>query len=265
MLSGDRQALWAMISVLDDTVGAITAALQENPDVWSNTLIIFCSDNGAPPNFGHDTAGNDRNLPYRGFKGQVFEGGVKVPAFVHAPFLAPNQDRYGLMHIVDWMPTLAALVGQTDALNGPTLDGHDMRDFLLGKTGSPRESIILRIDQSCKFRVFSQFASAVRYGDHKLLVGCFDGSAFSGKEVLFDLKTDPFETNNISGSEPEIVQKIKALLLTYGDQMVPPYNAHPPFQGPDYFCCDCPTSPGPTEPYHATRGWIDELPAQCGG
>jgi arylsulfatase B len=72
----------AMASALDDAVGSIFQTLQQAPgDAANYTITVFSSDNGAPPGQGGS------NAPYRGWKMQLYEGGVKVPGFVHSPLL----------------------------------------------------------------------------------------------------------------------------------------------------------------------------------
>ena len=70
-----------MVTALDESVGNIVDALKASGN-FENTLIIFCSDNGAGLVSG--------NAPLRGKKGQIFEGGVRVPAFVLGPPLTEN-------------------------------------------------------------------------------------------------------------------------------------------------------------------------------
>ncbi|CAN0465058.1 unnamed protein product, partial [Laminaria digitata] len=75
-----------------------------------NAVIVLASDNGACPIRGGS------NYPYRGFKHTMFEGGVRVPAFVwsKSPDLVPVEARGttydGMMHSTDWTPTLASII-----------------------------------------------------------------------------------------------------------------------------------------------------------
>jgi arylsulfatase I/J len=96
---------------LDTVVGRVVAALKQT-GLYDNTVIAFTSDNGGDPNYG----GN--NLPLRGQKETLWEGGLRVPAFVHSPLLAAA--RAGtvsrqLFHITDWMPTLLRAAGMSSA------------------------------------------------------------------------------------------------------------------------------------------------------
>ena len=62
------------------------------------------------------------NWPLRGSKWTIWEGGVKVPAFVRGPGITPNSESQDLFHITDWLPTLAGLIGVTPKMK---LDGVD--------------------------------------------------------------------------------------------------------------------------------------------
>merc|ERR1719231_687954 len=69
--------------------------------MYRDSIIIMLSDNGANPEHGGS------NWPLRGSKGYLFEGGVRVPAFIHAPRYVPAGVTYeGIFHISDWLPTL---------------------------------------------------------------------------------------------------------------------------------------------------------------
>jgi arylsulfatase A-like enzyme len=95
---------------LDTLVGRVVAALKQT-GLYANTVIAFTSDNGGDPNYG----GN--NLPLRGQKETLWEGGLRVPAFVHSPLLAARAGTVSrqLFHITDWMPTLLRAAGMSSA------------------------------------------------------------------------------------------------------------------------------------------------------
>ena len=96
--------MYGYISEMDDVVGDVIDALRDSKEL-ENTLIIFSSDNGAPPALNV----RDRNWPLRGYKTQIFEGGVKVPAFISGGILpesARGTQFSGLAQITDCLPTL---------------------------------------------------------------------------------------------------------------------------------------------------------------
>jgi arylsulfatase A-like enzyme len=143
-----------MVTIIDSAIGNITRALKKNNFMWSNSLFVFTSDNGGPTAMavsGH--SGN--NFPLRGGKFTVWEGGVRVPAFI-AGGLVPKSlhgsKRSGHMHIADWWATFAGLAGYdpSDDKEGlPPVDSIDMWKYLMGEEhNSPRREVPLCSGQS---------------------------------------------------------------------------------------------------------------------
>ncbi|KAH8066315.1 sulfuric ester hydrolase [Aureococcus anophagefferens] len=98
--NGNRRKFAAALRLVDDAVGNVVAALEE-ARMDANSILIFASDNGANPEHGGS------NAPLRGSKGYLFEGGVRVPAFVRAPKYLPRGATYDHpFHVTDWVPTL---------------------------------------------------------------------------------------------------------------------------------------------------------------
>ena len=105
-LTGVRRTYAGMVAAMDEGVGQIIAALREK-QLLDNTLIIFSSDNGGPAP-GRITS----NRPLRAGKGTIYEGGIRVCAFVSWPGHIPaGQTNDEPLHIVDWYPTLLNLAG----------------------------------------------------------------------------------------------------------------------------------------------------------
>ena len=99
----------AMAAALDWGVGAVVDALHATKQ-WDNTIIIYTSDNGAQGGQG------GTSFPLRGFKTQLYEGGVRVPAFVTGgsallPAAVRGTSNYKLIHVTDWLPTIVGLAG----------------------------------------------------------------------------------------------------------------------------------------------------------
>jgi arylsulfatase B/arylsulfatase I/J len=91
-----------MVTAMDTIVGATVSALKET-GMYNNSIIIYTSDNGGPAKMSN-------NLPLRGAKFSVFEGGIRVPAFVHSPLIgtqSTNRSTDELFYISDWYMTLA--------------------------------------------------------------------------------------------------------------------------------------------------------------
>jgi arylsulfatase I/J len=150
-----RQQYHAMVMVMDEVVGNVTDALKKK-GMWENTLVVMSSDNGGPVDLAENAA---NNWPLRGGKYSVFEGGIRVAAFVSGG-LIPSQLRgtvnNGIIHIADWYATFAGLAGvdPTDHLAAasglPPIDSIDMWPFLSGTVKeSPRDALALPIDEKC--------------------------------------------------------------------------------------------------------------------
>jgi arylsulfatase A-like enzyme len=207
-IAGTRQKIAGMLSAVDEAIGKITDTL-ERTGRGSNTLIVFSSDNGGPP--------ATDNTPLTGFKGSLWEGGVRAAAFAHWPGHIPEGARTAQpMHIIDWYPTLVKLAG--GSLNQPNaIDGMDIWPTLTQGRPSPHDAIL---------SVGSPTAAALRMGDWKLLLSHGgnrkreDGTPAKGKPapekpsapMLYNLATDPAEKTDLSGSDPERVQSMRARL-----------------------------------------------------
>lgn len=97
------------MSHLDDSVGAVVAALRKQ-NMLQNSIIIFSTDNGGPAEGFNLNAAS--NWPLRGVKNTLWEGGVRGAAMIWSP-LIKKKSRVAnqTMHISDWLPTIYAAVG----------------------------------------------------------------------------------------------------------------------------------------------------------
>lgn len=137
----------------------------ENLGEWENTLVIFFSDNGGLPSHG------SVNHPFRGGKGDYWEGGVHVPAFVSGGFvsaaLAHNNIepyRYGhLTHVTDVHATMLALAGYADG-DSAAIDGFDLWYSLVAIQSPVRDSVVINLNSVNFAR-----SGAVRWGKYKLI------------------------------------------------------------------------------------------------
>lgn len=215
-LKGERKLYAGMLAAMDEAVGQIVTAV-EKAGVRKETLFIFSSDNGGPAP-GRVTD----NGPWRGAKGQLYEGGVRVAAFATWDgHIAPGTTVKSPLHAVDWLPTLARICNAK--AEGPNaLDGRDQAATLTGGLPPERESILINTTPN---------NGAVRAGDWKLVVhnGDDDPDGNTPKKAkaktsveLFDLKADPYEKTNKAGDEPARVTAMKAMLAAYQKQAVAP-------------------------------------------
>lgn len=188
--------VYAMMSNIDDNIGRLMQTLEEQK-LLDNTIVIFMSDNGPQQN---RFKGN-----YRGLKGTVYEGGIKVPAFVYAPTIFnPATVTESLAHI-DLLPTLLDLTGQR--INTKDIDGKSFAPLLKGKKDERFNSRPLYFYWQRGFpEPYRNIA--VRQGDYKL-VGNTAANPDHSELELYHVKTDPGEQKNISKDRPDVVQSLK--------------------------------------------------------
>lgn len=168
-----RRVYAAMIWKLDEGVRNITRALEKS-GLYNNSVVVFLSDNG-----GHHAFGGN-NWPLRAEKGSYFEGGIRVPAFVHSPLMTQRGGgmvQNDLMHVSDLFPTLVGGVAgvdkENDVLQG--LDGVDQWPTILDGTPSPRQELLHTIDPLGLARdedpLTGTKQAALRQGPWKLILG----------------------------------------------------------------------------------------------
>lgn len=203
-----RLRMAAMVSQLDAKIGQFVAALEKTGQ-RENTLIVFTSDNGGIESLKNAYVGevgdsplNSENDPLRGQKGELYEGGIRVCAFVNWPGkLAPRKSATP-MHVVDWFPTLASLVGYKSEAD-LKWDGVNQWPALTGTISNPPPRTIY---------IAMNGGHALRHGDWKLIV--------SGKKTpqLFNIATDPYERQDLAKSEPEQVADLRRRLAEHQAQ-----------------------------------------------
>ena len=212
----NRRIYAGMVTCMDDAIGRIVSALDRR-GVRDNTLLIFCSDNG-----GTGSAGS--NGP------QLYEGGVRVPAFAVWPgVLKAGAVVNEPFHIVDMYPTLLKLAGATLEQALP-IDGKDIWPAIAQGKPSPHEEILLNSTPA---------NGAIRRGDWKLVYNGGIGANSAGDEPsqkvfeLINLSEDPYEKNNLIQKHPQKFQELKRRLELYAEQAVVPNI--PPNKMPDDF------------------------------
>lgn len=164
------------IQEMDSAVGQIMAAVKAS-GADEDTITFFTSDNGAPANHIADqTDGRGSNAPLRGFKGQVWEGGIRMPAMVRWPGAIRSGARTdALAATYDVFSTMLSLAG-TPPPRGRIIDGKDLTDVLLERPGAT--------GHACLFQYYSGLLlAAVRCGRYKLR---YDLSPIA----LYDLDAD---------------------------------------------------------------------------
>ncbi len=199
-LKGNRQILAGMLAAVDEAIGQIVASINKAGD-RENTLIVFLSDNGAPP--------PGVNAPLRDFKATIYEGGIRGASFVNWPgHIASGKRLSGPMHTVDWYPTLIGLAGGSIKQPLP-IDGLNIWPMITQSKPSPHDAILSVSNHGPK-------EAAIRMGDWKLIaLGADENGAGiqpSAKVAakyepvsLFNLADDPGETKNLASQYPERV------------------------------------------------------------
>ena len=190
-----------MVSRLDYYVGDLVANLKEH-GVYDNTVIIFSSDNGPHREGGADPDFFDSNGPWRGYKRDVYEGGIRVPMIVSWPGHVAEGEETGFMcSFWDMMPTLRDLTGSAPAEG---LDGVSLLPLLSGH-GRQKEHDYLYFE-------FQELGGrqAVRKGPWKLVRMDIRGE--NPRHELYNLDSDSGETTDLAMSEPAKVEELKALM-----------------------------------------------------
>ncbi|MFO1149880.1 MAG: arylsulfatase [Alsobacter sp.] len=207
----NRRTYAAMITAMDDQIGRVVKALDEN-GLRQNTIIIFHGDNGG--NQSAHLAGETEvkgplpasNGPYRGGKGDLYEGGTRVSSLINWPGrIKAGTTVDEMMHVVDYYPTLANLAGASLTKTKP-LDGFDMWRTISEGKPSPRDEVVYNIEM---------FRGAVRKGDWKLVWR----TTLPSKTELFNLAQDPSEKTNLASKNPDKVAELKTRIDALAGEM----------------------------------------------
>ncbi len=207
--AGDAAHYYGCITELDEQVGRIRATIEEL-GVADNTLIFFCSDNGPEGRTG--TEGRRRGVTdgLRGRKRDLYDGGVRVPAFAVWPGKIQAETKNdSVLTTLDYFPTIARVVGYHMPDRRP-IDGEDVLDILTGRSKARTKSIPFR---------YNEKQSSLVKGGYKLLLPAYE---------LYDLSHDRPERKNLAAAMPEKARAMKAELVTFFESVK---NSH---SGSDY-------------------------------
>jgi arylsulfatase B/arylsulfatase I/J len=232
-----------MTIYLDSVVNSLVISLKA-AGMWNDTVFVYASDNGGY----HPYKGYGNNWPKRGSKASLFDGGIKVPAFVHSPLLQASSRGItydNLMHVTDWLPTLIEgalcrgdLLESSDipgsARQRQGLDGVNQWSHILSggggySTDSPRGEIMVNLDYLNSTHQWQGFdTAAIIVGSWKLIIGqtnetnwpvpTNDASSWNQDSsvyfnFLFNLADDPNEHTNLYDVYPETVRGLFAAEL----------------------------------------------------
>ena len=242
---------YAEITAMDRAIGKLRDFLRRE-GLRDNTLVWYCGDNGTPPS-------GVLASPLRGHKGHVYEGGTRVPAVIEFPARIAKP-RISEVNTVtsDMLPTLCTLAGTPVPKDRP-LDGIDLVPLLedrlrerpspiffwcfndsLRMKAKPKPWIdpkmqegttpLVKIMGGRKTRNFRNYhhpdinetdyrgPRAMLGNQYKLVV--HDNKGGDQKVELFDLRADPAEKNDLTGTKPEIAKKMQAELRTWQDSVL---------------------------------------------
>jgi arylsulfatase A-like enzyme len=190
-----------MVSRLDRGVGEVMALLKElNLD--ERTIVLFSSDNGPQGNQWQRVADFfNGNGPLRGYKGEWYEGGIRIPLIARWPGkIKPDTTSDHACAFWDFLPTFAELAGAETPKN---LDGLSFVPTLLGKAQKEHDFLYWEMGRGTNLN------QAVRMGDWKAI-----RHKLKGPIELYNLSTDRAEKTNVASEHPDIVEKITKLMAS---------------------------------------------------
>lgn len=198
----DARRYAAMVGMVDRQVGEVLALLKEL-GIEDNTLVMFSGDNGGADYFvtpGHPRGVHSANkhpetgVEYRGKKGTLYEGGLRVPFIARWPGkIAAGGVTDHLGYFPDILPTVAEVTGATAPAD---IDGLSILPTLLGKLAEQKEHDFLYWEMGNQF--------AIRQGTWRAVRS-------KGGWELYDLAADPSESKDLAKEKPEIAAKLADL------------------------------------------------------
>jgi arylsulfatase A-like enzyme len=197
----NRKILAGMLSAMDDATGQVMDTLRRL-DLEENTLVLFYSDNGGAPQKNFSL-----NTPLRGQKGQMFEGGIRVPFIIQWKGKIEAGSTYDQPVMgFDVHATALAAAGVKNTSDNP-IDGKDLLPYLNGEAkGQPHDQLFWRAGTQ----------HAARIGDWKLVKQRRQPS------MLFNLKDDIAEQHNLAAKMPDKLKELQAAYESWSDQMMDP-------------------------------------------
>ena len=161
----------------------------------------FCSDNGGLPEIKPGTVGD-----LRGFKGSVFEGGLRVPGIVEWPAVikTPRITRYPA-GTFDIFPTIAEIAGLPDTVMLKPVDGLSLRPLFTTEQKERPKPLVFR----------HTGRAALIDNRYKILTLSLEKGSFE----IYDLETDPRETKDLAAEKPELAARLRTALLRWNESV----------------------------------------------
>jgi arylsulfatase A-like enzyme len=198
----NRRTYAAMTLAMDDAVGRVLETLRKE-GLEEKTLVFFLSDNGGPT-----PQTTSSNAPLRGYKGQVWEGGIRIPFMAQWKGHLPAGKVYGEPVIsLDIVPTVLAAIGKP-AKPDEKLDGVNLLPYLTGdKAGKPHDALYWRFHAK----------QAIRSGDWKLLK-----EQRQDRWELYNLADDIGESKDLAEKMPDKVKELDKAWQEWNAQLQAP-------------------------------------------
>lgn len=227
----DNVQFAAMVESVDESLGRIRAKLR-SLNLEDDTIVILFSDNGgmSAGNFGNpsrvvrpdslDKAFSTSNLPLRGAKGWLYEGGIREPLIIHWPSRGLRELECDVPVIsTDFYPTILEMVG-LPLRSEQHVDGVSIAPLVSGTGSLDRAAIFWHFPHYSNHGMQSP-GGAVRAEDYKLL------EYYENNKVqLFNLRDDIGEQHDLSELKPDITKRLRAMLHTWREsvsaEMMPP-------------------------------------------
>lgn len=198
---------FGMIANIDENVGKLRTFLDES-GLTENTIFIFTTDNGT------SSGEKVHNSGMRGRKGSEYDGGHRVPFFVHWPQgkLTGGRNIEPITAHVDVVPTLIDLCG-IESPQGVTFDGANIRPLLEQTADNWPDRILVTDSQRVKDPIKWK-QSAVMTSNWRLI---------NGKE-LYEIKSDPGQTRNVASAHSQVVDRLRAFYDKWWAELEPTFD-----------------------------------------
>lgn len=200
-LSPSAQNHLGELVALDRSIGALRSGLRRL-GVAQDTLVWYCSDNG-----GHKDAPSKPVAHLRGFKGSLFEGGLRVPGIVEWPagISRPRITSFPA-GTIDIFPTVAAIAGLPASAHIAPLDGVSLKPLFAGEAGQRERPLGFR------------YLNGAAWIDNRYKLVAPDTE--SGGFQLYDLVDDPSESRDLSNARPDLAGRLRAQFLVWNASVV---------------------------------------------
>lgn len=202
------QHFYGMIANIDDNVGKLRSFLDDE-GLTDNTIFIFTTDNGSSSGSAVFNAG------MRGHKGSEYDGGHRVPFFIHWPDggLTGGRDVEPITAHIDVLPTLTELCGIDDPAD-VAYDGKSIVRLLKsqGEVDWPDRILVTdsqRVKDPIKWRKSAVMTSRWR---------------LNNRTELYDIKADPAQERNIAAEHPEVMNRLSSFYDAWWDELLPTFS-----------------------------------------